>query len=45
MVVMKPDLMPHRSFSTLATGARQLVVHEAFETTLWSALSLSWLTP
>ena len=33
------------SFSTLATGARQLVVHEAFETTRWSFVSLSWLTP
>jgi hypothetical protein len=33
------------SFSTLATGARQLVVHEAFETTMWSLVSLSWLTP
>ena len=45
MVVMKPDLMPHRSFRTFATGARQLVVQEAFETTLCSAVSLSWLTP
>ena len=28
-VVMRPRLMPHVSFSTFATGARQLVVHEA----------------
>ncbi len=33
------------SFSTLATGARQLVVQDAFETTLSSAVRLSWLTP
>src|SRR5881227_2119043 len=30
-VVIRPRLMPHLSCSTLATGARQLVVHEAFE--------------
>ena len=30
-VVIRPRLMPHLSFSTLATGARQLVVHEALE--------------
>ena len=30
-VVIRPRLMPQVSFSTLATGARQLVVHEAFE--------------
>src|SRR5471032_184211 len=28
-VVIRPRLMPHLSFSTLATGARQLVVHDA----------------
>src|SRR5215203_1312388 len=28
-VVMSPRLMPHVSCRTLATGARQLVVHEA----------------
>src|SRR5450830_1792554 len=28
-VVISPRLMPHLSLSTLATGARQLVVHEA----------------
>jgi len=32
-VVMRPRLMPHVSFSTLAIGARQFVVHEAFEMT------------
>ena len=42
---MKPLSIPKASFSTLATGARQLVVHDAFETTTWSSVSLSWLTP
>ena len=28
-----------------STGARQLVVHEALDTTTWSLVSLSWLTP
>src|SRR5688572_32483427 len=30
-VVMRPRLMPQVSCSTFATGARQFVVHEAFE--------------
>src|SRR3546814_4190707 len=30
-VVIRPRLIPHLSCSTLASGARQLVVHEAFE--------------
>src|SRR6478736_5530544 len=42
---MKPVSMPTVSFKTLATGARQLVVQEPLETTLWSFVSLSWLTP
>ena len=42
---MKPFSMPTRLFSTKATGARQLVVHDALETILCSAVSLSWLTP
>ena len=29
----------------MATGARQLVVQEALEMTMWSLVSLSWLTP
>ena len=38
--------MPQLSCKTLAIGARQLVVHEAFEITLWFAGSyLSWFTP
>src|SRR4026209_615597 len=30
-VVISPRLMPHLSWTTLASGARQLVVHEALE--------------
>src|SRR6188768_2961741 len=30
-VVIRPRLMPHLSLTTLASGARQLVVHEALE--------------
>src|ERR1043166_6445998 len=30
-VVMRPRLMPHLSLSTLASGARQFVVHDALE--------------
>src|SRR3954462_8206107 len=30
-VVIRPRLMPQVSLRTLATGARQLVVHDAFE--------------
>jgi len=44
-VVMKPRLMPMAWFRTWATGARQLVVHDAFETWTSSALSVSWFTP
>lgn len=32
-VVMSPSTIPKLSFRTLATGARQLVVHDALETT------------
>ena len=38
-VVIRPHWMPMPSFSTLASGARQLVVHEAFETTVCVDLS------
>src|SRR5688572_19584355 len=34
-VVISPRLMPHLSFSTFATGARQLVVHDALEMIVW----------
>src|SRR5690606_31808002 len=43
-VVIRPRLMPHLSLSTLATGARQLVVHEALEM-MASPLYLAWFTP
>src|SRR6185369_9488232 len=46
MVVIVPLTMPKLSTNTLATGARQLVVQEAFEMMLCFAASyLSWLTP
>src|ERR1700761_8047299 len=46
MVVMMPDWMPKVSWSTLTTGARQLVVQLALEMTWCAAGSyLSWLTP
>ena len=46
MVVIKPRTIPNFSSKTLAIGARQLVVHEAFEMTWWFAASyFSWLTP
>src|SRR6188474_2492269 len=46
IVVICPLTMPNESFSTFATGARQFVVHEAFETT-WCFLGsyLSSFTP
>src|SRR5690606_24335211 len=43
-VVIRPRLMPHLSLSTLATGARQLVVHDALET-MASPAYFSSLTP
>merc|ERR1719197_1451955 len=33
-VVIRPSTMPNFSCTTLASGARQLVVHEAFDTTV-----------
>mmetsp|Transcript_1334 Transcript_1334/g.3296 ORF Transcript_1334/g.3296 Transcript_1334/m.3296 type:complete len:231 (+) Transcript_1334:240-932(+) len=43
-VVMSPSTMPNSSWMTLASGARQLVVHEALETMSWPLYSV-WLTP
>src|SRR5207253_4646340 len=43
-VVIRPRLMPHLSCTTLANGARQLVVHEALEM-IASPLYLAWFTP
>merc|ERR1719464_1946224 len=45
MVVMRPSSIPQVSLSTLATGARQLVVQEALETTVMPDSYLSWFTP
>ncbi len=46
MVVIHPLRMPKRSWTTLASGARQFVVHDAFEM-MWcfAASYLSSLTP
>src|SRR6266536_3486598 len=45
-VVIWPFTIPNRSWRTLATGARQLVVHDALDTTVWARGSyLSSLTP
>src|SRR5690606_4134698 len=41
-VVIRPRLMPHLSLITLANGARQLVVHDAFEMIAWPAYVLSF---
>src|SRR5262249_53706317 len=46
MVVISPDSTPKASSSTLIIGTKQLVVQEAFDTTLWAAASkVSSLTP
>ena len=37
--------MPKLSFSTFASGARQLVVHDAFEITFMFDLKPVWFTP
>src|SRR3569833_4743396 len=42
-VVIRPRLMPHLSCSTLANGARQLVVHEALEM-MYCPEKVTWLT-
>merc|ERR1719393_1199030 len=44
-VVMRPSTMPYFSWMILASGARQLVVHEALDSTLTSLVYLVWLTP
>src|ERR1035437_951049 len=46
MGTIEPFSMPHLSWITLAIGARQLVVQEAFEMMLWwAAMYLSSFTP
>ncbi|GIL66019.1 hypothetical protein Vafri_19657, partial [Volvox africanus] len=45
-VVIRPSLMPNLALITFASGARQLVVHEALEM-MWSLAGsyFSWFTP
>jgi len=45
IVVMRPSTIPQLSLTTLAKGARQLVVQEALDTTSISLVYVSWLTP
>src|SRR5262245_11860079 len=46
IVVIRPLLMPRPSCSAFAIGARQFVVHDAFEMTVWASGSYDvWLTP
>mmetsp|Transcript_115176 Transcript_115176/g.204144 ORF Transcript_115176/g.204144 Transcript_115176/m.204144 type:complete len:267 (+) Transcript_115176:79-879(+) len=44
-VVIRPSTRPKLSCTIFVRGARQLVVQEAFETTVKSAVYFSWLTP
>merc|ERR1712151_510881 len=44
-VVMRPSSIPNFSCTTFVRGAKQLVVQEAFETTVSEALYSLWLTP
>merc|ERR1719440_286567 len=44
-VVMRPLTMPYSSWMILASGARQLVVHDALDSTVMSDVYLVWLTP
>merc|ERR1719198_1087095 len=44
-VVIRPLTMPYSSWMIFASGARQLVVHEAFDSTVTSLVYLVWLTP
>mmetsp|Transcript_25407 Transcript_25407/g.66992 ORF Transcript_25407/g.66992 Transcript_25407/m.66992 type:complete len:254 (-) Transcript_25407:7-768(-) len=44
-VVIRPSTMPYSSWMILASGPRQLVVHDAFERMLMSLVYDRWLTP
>merc|ERR1719337_555967 len=44
-VVMRPSTMPNLSLTHFASGARQLVVHDALETTVSPPVYFVWLTP
>src|SRR5690606_39290872 len=45
IVLIKPSTIPKLSLSTLASGAKQLVVQDALDTMVWSAFSSLWFTP
>src|SRR5687768_3516077 len=46
MVVIRPLTMPRSSWRAFAIGARQFVVQEALEMTVWLSASYAlWLTP
>ena len=45
MVVIKPFSITKASFKALATGAKQLVVQDALDTTVISGVNTSWFTP
>merc|ERR1712137_1305905 len=44
-VVMRPSTSPNFSCTTFVIGARQFVVHEAFDTTVSLVLYSVWFTP
>src|SRR5690349_5533343 len=44
-VVMRPSTIPNLSCTTLAKGARQFVVQDAFETIVMFVRYASWCTP
>merc|ERR1719373_270011 len=44
-VVIRPSTRPNFSCTTLVSGARQFVVHEALETTVSVVLYSVWFTP
>merc|ERR1719408_1020400 len=44
-VVIRPFSMPYSSWMILASGARQLVVHDALDSTVMSFVYLVWFTP
>ena len=43
IVVIKPSTKPNSSLNTLATGANELVVHDAPETTVSEPSKSLWL--
>merc|ERR1719298_313143 len=44
-VVIRPLTMPYSSWMIFASGARQLVVHDALDSTMMSDVYLVWFTP